>query len=754
MKRLFSTFAILFACAAIVLAEAPATLTTLHAIHALSNAEAAKRPPVAFEATVTYRRAGESTLFVQDGDAAIYVWAKPELLMAPGDRVLIKGSAQQSFRPIVVAESVTVLRHGSLPKALPASYEELLLAKDDCMRVVVRAQIRSADVVLSSRRPTTRLVLLVDGNLLGAFVDSSDDKQISQMIDAQVEVTGVGGITFDGKMQRIGAGLSITSLADIKIIKRADTSPWALPETQMDEILDAYLFKDLSRRVRIHGTITYYQPGAALVLQSGAKSIWITTRYEKPLHVGNEADVTGFPDVHTGFLTLTMGEVQQSAVYAPITPRPVTRSQLTSSKNIFDLVTIEGRVETETREGGQDQYVLVSDGQVFSAIYRHPVVDGGRLDASMKMVPLGSRVRVTGICTLENSNPFEREVPFDILMRTSDDIIMTVPPSRLNTRNLLLVVGLLLLMVFATIARGWALERKMRHQTAAMSARTEAEAELERQRSSILEDINGERPLAEILEEIVVMVSSTLAGAPCWCEVADGAVLGSYPKEPHGLRIVRAEIPARTGPALGTLYAGFKPQTPPIDSEIEALQNGTRLATLAIETRKLYSDLRRRSEYDLLTDIPNRFAMEKFMEMQIEEAGHSGRTLGLIYIDLDKFKPINDTYGHHVGDLFLQAVAQRMSRQLLGGDMLARLGGDEFAALVSLQHGLSDLEKILARLESCFDEPFSVDGIQLHGSASIGFALFPQDGATKDSLLSAADAAMYAVKNKKKNSKI
>jgi diguanylate cyclase (GGDEF)-like protein len=180
-----------------------------------------------------------------------------------------------------------------------------------------------------------------------------------------------------------------------------------------------------------------------------------------------------------------------------------------------------------------------------------------------------------------------------------------------------------------------------------------------------------------------------------------------------------------------------------------ALQTGARLATLAIETRRLYTDLRRRSEFDLLTDIHNRFAMEKFIELQIGEARLSGRILGLIYIDLDKFKPINDTYGHHVGDLFLQAVALRMSRQLLGGDMLARLGGDEFAALVSLQHGRSDMDKILARLESCFDEPFSVEGNLLHGEASIGFALYPENGATQDSLLSAADAAMYAVKKGK-----
>ena len=216
------------------------------------------------------------------------------------------------------------------------------------------------------------------------------------------------------------------------------------------------------------------------------------------------------------------------------------------------------------------------------------------------------------------------------------------------------------------------------------------------------------------------------------------------------MRVVQAEIPSRSGPPLGTIYAALHPQAPPATREAEALHSGARLATLAIETRRLYYDLRRRTEFDLLTDIPNRFAMEKFMELQIEEASLCGRVLGLIYIDLDKFKPINDTYGHHVGDLYLQAVALRMSRQLLGGDMLARLGGDEFAALVLLHHGRSDLEKIIARLESCFDEPFSVEGIILHGEASIGFAFFPEDGATKDSLLSAADAAMYIVKNAKR----
>jgi diguanylate cyclase (GGDEF)-like protein len=142
--------------------------------------------------------------------------------------------------------------------------------------------------------------------------------------------------------------------------------------------------------------------------------------------------------------------------------------------------------------------------------------------------------------------------------------------------------------------------------------------------------------------------------------------------------------------------------------------------------------------------------MEKFIELRIAEANRLGEIFGLIYIDLDKFKPINDTYGHHIGDAFLQEVALRMSRQLLGGDMLARLGGDEFAALVTLRNDRAALDKIVARLEHCFDEPFVVEGISLDGSASFGVALYPENGTTKDSLLSAADAAMYAIKNLKR----
>jgi len=107
---------------------------------------------------------------------------------------------------------------------------------------------------------------------------------------------------------------------------------------------------------------------------------------------------------------------------------------------------------------------------------------------------------------------------------------------------------------------------------------------------------------------------------------------------------------------------------------------------------------------------------------------------------------VNDVYGHHVGDLYLQEVAVRMTRQLRPQDVLARLGGDEFAVLLPAVRSHADVKEVAVRLERCFDEPFALEDYLLQGSASIGIATYPEDGTTKDSMLTAADADMYVGK--------
>ena len=165
-----------------------------------------------------------------------------------------------------------------------------------------------------------------------------------------------------------------------------------------------------------------------------------------------------------------------------------------------------------------------------------------------------------------------------------------------------------------------------------------------------------------------------------------------------------------------------------------------------METRGLYSDLIHRSEFDLLTDIPNRFSLDTRLDVLMAEAARQERIFGLIYIDLDRFKEVNDRCGHRAGDEYLQQAALRMKAQLRPTDVLARLGGDEFAALIPSIRSRAEAEEVALRLERCFDEPLKVEGFVLQGSASVGIALYPEDATSRDRLLSAADAAMYAAK--------
>jgi diguanylate cyclase (GGDEF)-like protein len=359
----------------------------------------------------------------------------------------------------------------------------------------------------------------------------------------------------------------------------------------------------------------------------------------------------------------------------------------------------------------------------------------------MRTVPIGSRIRVTGICTILDThaiNPGE-EVPFNILLRSFDDIGIVSGPPLLNERNLLVLAGLLFALVLILIARDWQIEREVRRENAKA-------AYAERRRGRILENINGSRPLAEILEEITEFASLKLESAPCWCQITDGAKLGRCPDGLDGFRLVREQILGHDGLSHGTMHAAFPASTKPETWETETLNLAAGLAALAIENRRLYSDLQHRSEFDVLTEIHNRFSLERYLDAQIGEARKRAGVFGLIYIDLDRFKHVNDSYGHLVGDLYLREAALRMKHQLRSHDMLARLGGDEFAVVLPMVHSRAEVEEIARRLERAFDEPFSLEEYFLNGSASIGIALYPEDGHTRDSLLRSADAAMYVRK--------
>ena len=598
MRKPIAALALILGWTWAALATQPGTLTTLRAIHDLPKIEASQALPVAFEGTVTYYHPVFRYLFVQDGDVAIFVLAPVGTELAAGDRVLVKGVTHSEFRPDVFADSVTVLRHGTLPKALPVTFDQLMSGKLDCRLVTIRGKVRAADLVLRPdvRSPATfktrlaYLEMITDGGYVDVLVNGSNESALKSLLDADVEVTGVQNGKYDGKWHQLGSLIRAWSFSSVKVLRHASASPWSLPVTPMGEVLTGYHVRDLTRRVRVNGTITFYQPGyyrpgSAIVLQNGMETLWVQSLTDKPLRIGDLASATGIPGVSEGAPALTHAEIQDQAEYMPVTPLDVTWQQLAAADvagmHHYDLVSIEGQVVMEARKASQDEYILSHDGQVFSAIFHHPDSTSQLELPPMREIPVGSRVRVTGICMLQDTTLFTGQAPFNILLRSFDDIVVIANPPLLNIRNLMRVVSVLVLLVVAAVVWSWILGRKVRSQTAALRKRIEAESALERRnsqleqrRSRILEEINGAAPLAEILERIAELVSFGLDGAPCWCEVTDGARLGHCPVEPSCMRVAGAEIPARSGPPLGKIFAAFPPGMNPEERETSGALDG------------------------------------------------------------------------------------------------------------------------------------------------------------------------------------
>jgi diguanylate cyclase (GGDEF)-like protein len=325
-------------------------------------------------------------------------------------------------------------------------------------------------------------------------------------------------------------------------------------------------------------------------------------------------------------------------------------------------------------------------------------------------------------------------------------------------RHLLFVLFALTGAVIAALLWGSILRRRMKLQTEILrktmeeeAARERRQAFVERERSRVLEAINSSMPLDQVLRMITNFISEQTHGLCCWCVAHNGMIIGSenargvdLPREPAAH--TRRDIHTPNGDLLGVfLVDGTHAGGIPLHGN-ELLDLGVSLAALAIDNRRLYEDLVRRSEYDQLTDIPNRFLLECRIAEALTSAQRHRQMFALIYIDLDQFKKVNDRYGHRVGDLYLQKVARRLSERMRSRDTLARVGGDEFVALIPVVRDRGEAEEIGRRLEDSFLCPFDLEGLIMNGSASVGVAVYPDDGEHADELKLVADAAMYTRK--------
>ncbi|WP_449227989.1 diguanylate cyclase domain-containing protein [Azospirillum argentinense] len=194
-----------------------------------------------------------------------------------------------------------------------------------------------------------------------------------------------------------------------------------------------------------------------------------------------------------------------------------------------------------------------------------------------------------------------------------------------------------------------------------------------------------------------------------------------------------APLPVRRMDEVGELVHGFNYLLGKLREQEAALR--------ASEARMAHM-----AHHDALTGLPNRAMFHDRLGQAIDRAERGGTLFALLYIDLDGFKPINDTHGHSRGDEVLRVVARRLSGLLRKSDLIARIGGDEFAIVLEVDVTRAGAETVADKCRTALEEPILIDGLRLALALSIGVAVFPQDGRDAQQLIVHADQAMYAVK--------
>jgi diguanylate cyclase (GGDEF)-like protein len=202
---------------------------------------------------------------------------------------------------------------------------------------------------------------------------------------------------------------------------------------------------------------------------------------------------------------------------------------------------------------------------------------------------------------------------------------------------------------------------------------------------------------------------------------------------------------------LGVIALLLQGSREPDDFAREVLLSASRMASVALEHGRMQTLLFRRAHYDPLTDLPNRVLFEDRLQQSVARATRRKGSVGVLCIDLDGFKQVNDQYGHQMGDWLLQQVAARLSSCSRATDTVARVGGDEFVAVLDDIREADGIAKVCESLIQLLSEPFTCGSTVLRTTASIGAAIYPIDGTTSAELQRHADLAMYRAKERGRN---
>lgn len=724
----------------------PLLLTTAAAVHDLP-VELGARARVHLIATVTFYDPLEHELFVQDDTGGVYVDTDKAYPIGPGDLVLVDGSIESSYRNDVANDPVIHrLGVGKTYPAPQAGYATLSTGAMDSKLLTLRGKVRTVDIEPHANVPILHMdvnmpggnievyqpISVVDGSMASRYVGLNK----ASLLDAEVEIRGVAGGSFDAKDQLTGIILYAQTSSDVRVLKPPPVNPLDLPLISINDVFGSRQIVDTSGRVRLRGTLTYYKKGDSAVLEDDGRSVFVQTRETRSIPIGHVVDALGFATDQEYAPSLRQAELVDTGLQRGIAAHPTTYDEAMRGVYSDDLISLAGTLVSQLHGKGVETLVLdVGD---------HLVT--GRLEGMQELPDfrIGARLRMSGVCRIVPGGAWRSPSLFHIEMRSPADVEMLLAPSWWTVRHLAGLLGALCVVAF--VIAGWAvlLRRRVQQQT----RRIERSMELAKRRSQLSELISSNQSVRSFLEEVCSSVVDLVPGADCRYvlapEQAPDLQRAKAQAAEQGRLLYAMELNGEDA-VLGHLLISAPASTAP-GSRQEVFDMVSEVSNLAMRQTLLYQGLLHHSTHDPLTDLPNRRLCEDRLRVALSEATERRTEVTVLYIDINRFKHVNDRYGHKVGDLYLKAIGSRLGKQIRGSDTLARIGGDEFLVIAPHFGSAEAIAGLSERMEACFAEPFHLDGHRIDGSASFGLATYPEHGTTAEELKRYADHAMYMAK--------
>jgi signal transduction histidine kinase len=481
------------------LTNLPGELGTVAAVRSLPIAQTRQNIPVHLRGVVTFYDERLYSRFLQDDTAGIYLQFPSNIGPPPllaGEVVEVTGTySPGEYAPVVVADRVTVGGVAPLPAPKRVTYEELASGVEDSQFVEINGIVRS-DRWLEDAQYHLIEIAAGGGRVL-VYAKQLPVADPADLLDSTVRVRGVCSVQFNHQRQLFAIRLMVPRPDDLAIVTPATANPFSAQTRPIGSLLQFAPQATYGHRVKVAGTVIYYDPGTAFFLEDGGHGVEVETKGMAPLEMGEQVEALGF--ISQGVYTPRL----QDAVYRkigghqPVRPLPVTVDEALAGNYDCQLIQLSARLLDRALHG-PEQYLIL---QVSNFVFQASLKQAGGLD-NFARLENGSRVAVTGVCRIEpgewTAGESWRAKSFSILLRSPDDVLLLAAPPWWTLKRVLWFSGGLALATL--LAFGWVmvLHRQVAERTRELEIQSrrrqlaERRRDIEQERARLAQDLHDD----------------------------------------------------------------------------------------------------------------------------------------------------------------------------------------------------------------------------------------------------------------------